>query len=55
MHRLGWAAAACGLLLSGALPAVAADGDDAAFAPIHQFADGMNAGDMAKEIGRAHV
>jgi hypothetical protein len=32
-----------------AMPALAAD--DAALAPIHQFADGMNAGDMKKAAG----
>jgi hypothetical protein len=32
-------------------PALAADKDAAAFAPIHQFTDGMNAGDMKKAGG----
>ncbi len=50
MHRLGLIAAACGLLLPGAGPAAASDTEPAAFAPIHQFADGMNAGDIAKAM-----
>jgi ketosteroid isomerase-like protein len=41
-------AAACGLLLAGAGPAAAADNEAAALAPMQQFADGMNTGDLAK-------
>jgi hypothetical protein len=41
-------AIACGLLLSVAPAARAQDAEAAAFAPMHQFADGMNAGDFKK-------
>lgn len=41
-------AAACGLLLLAGIPQASAAGDTAVFAPMQQFADGMNAGDMKK-------
>lgn len=46
MVRIGAIAAACSLLLAG-LPALA-DDSEAVLAPIHQFADGMNADDVSK-------
>jgi ketosteroid isomerase-like protein len=48
VKRIGFLAVACGLLTAGAQPAQAQDTDAAAFAPMHQFADGMNAGDFKK-------
>jgi hypothetical protein len=45
MKTFALAIAVCGLL-GPAQPVLAQD--NAAFAPIHQFADGMNAGDMKK-------
>jgi ketosteroid isomerase-like protein len=47
MIGIGAAALASGLLLASA-PALAGDNEATAFAPIHQFADAMNAGDPSK-------
>jgi hypothetical protein len=48
LKSFGLAAAACGVLLINANAARAAGDETAAFAPWHQFADAMNAGDMKK-------
>ena len=48
MKPIGFLAIAFGLLLSLAPSARAQDAEAAVFAPMHQFADGMNAGDFNK-------
>lgn len=48
MKRIGFLAVAWALLIAGAQTARAQDAEAAAFAPMHQFADGMNAGDLKK-------
>jgi hypothetical protein len=47
MSRIIGLAIACGLLFGGAHPA-RAQNNEAAFAPLRQFAEGMNAGDLSK-------
>ncbi len=51
---IGFALILCGVLLGATAGARAADADDVVFAPMHQFADGMNSGDM-KKAGSAYV